>query len=335
MTPLSSWECGDDSAVRISERKTKTPLSFKELNRMPASVGGIMKHRGDCRRTGINGAHVPPRIFACGESEFMVELRSSRVVEPHVPRGLSGSEEACVYILGRVSGGRQFSAPPPSTPSRCPSLSPLPAFDAVSLRLLDGQLRLLNKLVERSRTKSALRSASTCTHRVPNKPSVCGAPNSRRVGVVARGGAERRCVGGALDGENNRKSTSNAPRSAREVLVDMRDCRGGGGAARRARLLVLPRTTSVSCARTAQASRMTASTISNLTISEANGSLSGEQGIHHLPLAAALPSLSPSLPFRHYLMLSLRLPPPSGDEYMYRRPPSEGLSPSHPRGAPD
>ena len=64
---------------------------------------------------------------------------------------------AGVYILGRVSGGRQFSAPPPSTPSRCPSLSPLPAFDAVSLRLLDGQLRLLNKLVERSRTKSALR----------------------------------------------------------------------------------------------------------------------------------------------------------------------------------
>ena len=36
------------------------------------------------------------------------------------------------------------------------------------------------------------------------------------------------------------------------------------------------------------------------------------------------PSLLPSLPFRHYLMLSLRLPPPLGDEYMYRRPPSEG-----------
>ncbi|KAI4293912.1 hypothetical protein K525DRAFT_274778 [Schizophyllum commune Loenen D] len=28
-------------------------------------------------------------------------------------------------------------------------------------------------------------------------------------------------------------------------------------------------------------------------------------------------------------------PASEGDEYMYRRPPSEGLSPSHPRGAPD
>ncbi|KAL1657565.1 hypothetical protein GGF50DRAFT_121752 [Schizophyllum commune] len=55
-----------------------------------------------------------------------------------------------------------------------------------------------------------------------------------RVGVAGRRGAERRCVGSALDGGKNRKSTSNAPRSAPELLADRRDtqCRRGGGGRR-------------------------------------------------------------------------------------------------------
>ena len=60
---------------------------------------------------------------------------------------------------------------------------------------------------------------------------------------MARGGAERRCVKGAsslssfvddfgrllgaLDGENNRKSTSNALRLAPEPLADSRDTHRG------------------------------------------------------------------------------------------------------------
>ncbi|KAL1674343.1 hypothetical protein EV122DRAFT_254597 [Schizophyllum commune] len=196
-------ECGDDSAVRISERKAKTPLSFKELNRMPASVGGIMKHRGDCRRTGINGEN----------GVLIVELRSSRVVEPHVPRGLSGSEEAC-------SSASTCTYRVPNKPSVCGAPS---ALD-------DGK--------DRKSTSNALRLAPSPSPTAATPTEVfggggrresSGAPSERQYGTMA---ASKHFLG-RFRRRKNCELTSNAPRSAREVLVYMRDCRGGGGAARR------------------------------------------------------------------------------------------------------
>ncbi|KAI5885306.1 uncharacterized protein SCHCODRAFT_02593747 [Schizophyllum commune H4-8] len=164
----------------------------------------------------------------------------------------------------------------------------------------------------------------------------------------ARGGAERRCVAGAFGGGKNRKLTSNEPRSAREVLDGSRECRegAGGGAKRRraftssvdafkysSRYLSALRSHPHRARRPGDMSKVLFNI--SLTVNDPKSSIttshmlgsnrisSGEQGL-------CLASLAPAL-----LVLSLRFVAPSSDEYLYRRPPSEGLTPSHPRGVLD
>ena len=100
------------------------------------------------------GVHVSSTYICMRGSIF--ELHSSRIVKPHVLRGLSGSEEACrcaagisAVILGEYRTADKISwqayiysaafreagnflPPSSSTPSRRPSLSPPSALDGAA-----------------------------------------------------------------------------------------------------------------------------------------------------------------------------------------------------------